>query len=173
MVWACASDKSSIRAMWFDCFGAGMHFCVDPSLSPRAKLASAQWGGDGETDKEMHPNYCLFPCNFISPACNLPLGSLKIGTLNMILICEHHFYPARLQKTDTSTNLRWRMPFHVVWWWILIFVRVSQISRWWNFPMLSMATKDEGSGMAPSLSSSITFPPFCRLQYRSKGCLGC
>ena len=79
------------------------------------KIGSNSVRGEGETDKEMHPNYCLFPCNFISPACNLPLGSLKTGTLNMtgrtILICGQHFYPTRLQKLTHSPILDEGCPF--------------------------------------------------------------
>ena len=168
MVSACAFDKLSVMAiLWFDCFGAG-----DALLCQSLFISTAKIGFNSETDKEMHPNYCLFPCNFISPPCNLPFGSSKTGSLNMtgwmILICEQHFYSTRLQKLTPSPI--WDEGCFVTLvdgsWFSCEFL----ISWWWNFPMLSMATKDEGSGMAPPQSSSVTFPPFC---HQSEGDLGC
>ena len=168
--------------MWFDCFFGlhWMHFCLDPSLSLWQHWL--QLSAIGETDKEMHPNCCLFPCIFLSPPYNSPLGravkleywiwqkaydnidNTYVGSISTQNKITKNRNLKQFQMNDAFSCCLMDPDFRASFSLELV-VEVFPCSQWLG--------KDEGSGrIAPPLPS-VTFPPFCHRQYQSEGSLGC
>ena len=132
-----------------------MHFCVDRSLSFWQNWLRLRAGGGGDRQGNASK---LLSASLQSSIDSIWFASCHdIGILNRrenIDMLGTLLPWTHVTKTDTSNNFIWRMPLLLVdgSWFSWEFL----ISWRWKTLMLSMAWKDEGSGMAP-LSSSVTF----------------